>query len=214
MTLALNEVDAMGKKAARGAGFSWGMAEEAGKAARWLCARGVDGVAALRLALAHVDGTDPPGRGPATLEGNWSAARGDLCPLMTGAALADAARLWVGTGKRIAAIVAPVLLLPFVAMAAGRAGRTIAVEWAGVRALTDGRDLQLSGAGPAVMAEVTARVAVLTGGVLTDPRPIQTRANPRPDDWTELDALARRTYAPETERSRLRGAGAGLTDND
>ena len=32
MNLSLNEVDAMAKKAARGAGYSWGLAEEAGKA--------------------------------------------------------------------------------------------------------------------------------------------------------------------------------------
>ena len=34
--LSLNEIDACTKKAARGAGMSWGLAEEAGKAVRWL----------------------------------------------------------------------------------------------------------------------------------------------------------------------------------
>ncbi len=32
--------------------------------------------------------------------------------------------------------------------------------------------------------------------------------------WRELEALAANTYVPETEHSRLEGAGAGLTDND
>ncbi len=32
--------------------------------------------------------------------------------------------------------------------------------------------------------------------------------------WRELEALAADTYVPETEHSRLEGAGAGLTDND
>lgn len=42
-----------------------------------------------------------------------------------------------------------------------------------------------------------------------------TRAVAVPDVvWSELSALAARTYVPETEGSRLSGAGAGLTDND
>lgn len=34
------------------------------------------------------------------------------------------------------------------------------------------------------------------------------------EDWTIWGDLAARTYVPETEASRLAGAGAGLTDND
>ena len=43
MTFSLNEIEAIGKRAARGAGLPWGLAEEAGKAARWLTARGLPG---------------------------------------------------------------------------------------------------------------------------------------------------------------------------
>lgn len=32
--------------------------------------------------------------------------------------------------------------------------------------------------------------------------------------WRQLDEFACKTYVPETEASRLAGAGAGLTDND
>ena len=32
--------------------------------------------------------------------------------------------------------------------------------------------------------------------------------------WSELEALSANTYVPETEHSKLEGAGAGLTDND
>ena len=47
MSYALNEVEATAKRAARGAGYSWGLAEEASKATRWLCAKGIDGSAVL-----------------------------------------------------------------------------------------------------------------------------------------------------------------------
>ena len=67
MSFALIEVEATAKKAARGAGHSWGMAEEAARAARWLCAHGIDGVAGLARALARVDGSDPRQHAPARL---------------------------------------------------------------------------------------------------------------------------------------------------
>ena len=41
-----------------------------------------------------------------------------------------------------------------------------------------------------------------------------SRAMPDPQDWAQLEALARLTYAPATDESRLNGAGAGLSDND
>ncbi|NND22495.1 MAG: DUF3726 domain-containing protein, partial [Silicimonas sp.] len=42
MSYSLNEVEATAKKAARGAGYPWGLAEEAAKATRWLCAHDID----------------------------------------------------------------------------------------------------------------------------------------------------------------------------
>ncbi|HAJ83567.1 MAG TPA: DUF3726 domain-containing protein, partial [Rhodobacteraceae bacterium] len=34
------------------------------------------------------------------------------------------------------------------------------------------------------------------------------------DEWQQLETYAALTYVPETDASRLVGAGAGLTDND
>lgn len=35
-----------------------------------------------------------------------------------------------------------------------------------------------------------------------------------PEHWNALNILAAKTYVPESEASRIAGAGAGLTDND
>ncbi|RED11766.1 hypothetical protein POI8812_02862 [Pontivivens insulae] len=51
MTLSLNEVQSLARKAARGAGFSWGMADEAGRAVRFLHEWGLDGAATLTFLL-------------------------------------------------------------------------------------------------------------------------------------------------------------------
>ena len=43
----LGEIDSLARKATRGAGYSWGVAEEAGKAVRWLSAYGYPGAEIL-----------------------------------------------------------------------------------------------------------------------------------------------------------------------
>jgi hypothetical protein len=70
VSLALSELRSLITKAARGAGLSWGLAEEAGWAAEWLSRRGM------------------PAADWATL---WLAARleGDVTPVEIGASLAD-----------------------------------------------------------------------------------------------------------------------------
>lgn len=112
MNLSLNEVEATARKAARGAGYSWGMANEAGRAVRWLCARGLDGCGALADML---DAADRNGLcAPEITEVHCVGQR--LCPLMTGCAMADLGGLTV----RSAQVHQPLLLLPF-AVYAGHA---------------------------------------------------------------------------------------------
>ncbi len=194
MSYALIEVEAMAKKAARGAGYSWGMAEEAAKAASWLCAQGLDGVAVLARALA----SDAVGAG------SLDAATG----------LSDTAASWQDTGTRMEAVSVPALVLPFVAYAARQLGKPTGVSWPGAQVVTDGRALSLHVENDAALLAPAGVVTVNPATVMGAAQPLQTRANPSPDDWQALADLAQRTYAPETDESRLKGAGAGLNDND
>lgn len=213
MSFALNEVEAMAKKAARGAGHSWGISEEAGKATRRLCAWGLDGCAVLATALEAIDECDLARRAPTALIGEWTAKDGEFCPLLAGAALSDAAALWKADGLCLQNVVAPTLLLPFAAMAAHALGVPVTVRWDGVEATTDGDSLALNGGGTALTA-TAARVTVSAGDTHPTPCAPAHRATPRPEDWAALGEFAQRTYAPATEASRLKGAGAGLSDND
>jgi hypothetical protein len=58
--LTRSEIFAFAKKATRGAGFSWGMAEEAGAATVALYVSGQDGFAALVDVLQNADGKSHP----------------------------------------------------------------------------------------------------------------------------------------------------------
>ncbi|MGX9352926.1 DUF3726 domain-containing protein [Shimia sp. W99] len=201
MTFSLNEVEAMAKKATRGAGYPWGLAEEASKATRWLCAQGIDGVAVLARVLARRRGCRA-----AEQEGCLPCAD---CPIGTGVSLSDEAARLVTTPRSFEAAPVPVFLLPFAAMAARRFGTTVTLRGDGFEAVTDGAHLSLRGAMP-----VAGAVQILMGGSMGTVAALATRATPDPDAWDMLSALAHRTYAPATEESRLLGAGAGTTDND
>lgn len=203
MTLSLNEVEATARKAARGAGFSWGQAEEAGRATRWLCAHGLDGCGTLAALLLR------PRHATPQVTGGQVGARRTLCPLVTGMALADFAHLLKAGPIRMTPVAHPLVLLPFASTAAVHAGRTVTLQSDAFTATTDGSQTALSGQPPS-----PAAITVTPGGTVAHPLSRATRATPGPADWATLTALAARTHAPATEASRLSGAGAGLSDND
>jgi len=205
MSFSLNEVEVTAKKAARGAGYSWGLAEEAGKATRWLCAQGLDGCASLAALL-----QEPRHASPQLKPGIWSAS-GVLCPLVTGAALSDFTAQLTEGPIRIVDVAHPQLLLPFAAGAARQTGTVLTLTCEDLVAHTDGAGVDLT---HIPSPPGTSDVTVSMGGAMAGFLPKQTRATPDPAIWDVLIAFAARTYAPATDASRRLGAGAGLSDND
>ncbi len=196
------------------AAYTWGMAEEAGKATRWLCARGIDGVQVLAGLLWRTDGAALAAMTPVALGPVLCAGAGDMCALMAGAALADSARGWADDGLHLENVLMPALILPFAAIAAVQLGTPVSVGWDGAEvACTDGAQLSLSGAG-ALSAPRAARVSLRCGAAIGARVALLSRAMPAASDWGVLTGLAGRTYAPATEDSRRKGAGAELRDDD
>ncbi|RKF16549.1 DUF3726 domain-containing protein [Roseovarius spongiae] len=207
MSWSMSEIDGLARKAARGAGFDWGMAEEAGRAVRWLASVGLPGPEALALRLGigplaalYVDGAE------------WRAGAGALCPLTAGAALCDRAHEVVeGSGMVLRGVVQPLLLAPFVAGIAAQTGAPVRLGWAGAAfAFSDQARGRVEGAA-ALAVDVT--VGAGQGGELP-PLACALRYDVPPETAAALTALAQRTYAPETDARRIAGAGAGLSDND
>ncbi|MBY6057778.1 DUF3726 domain-containing protein [Leisingera daeponensis] len=209
MSYALNEVEATAKRAARGAGYDWGLAEEAAKAARWLCAQGLDGAAVLAGVLDAGFAAGLPAHVPQDLQGDWL-AQAPLCPLASGAALSDCAARLLQAPLKAGPVFRPAMILPFAAMAARQIGVCVTVEGEGFQAVTDGIGLRCEGALPDTAAQLTIRAA----GSLASANPNCTRAEPEEAAWAVLNRFAHKTYAPATEESRRLGAGAGLSDND
>ena len=217
MTFSLNEIEAMGKRAARGAGLDWGIAEEAGKAARWLTAHGLPGPELLAELLTRNEGKSYDELAPVSVEGVWSASSAQLCPLIAGAALSDRAdEVAAGRVFELGRLAYPLLLAPYAALGAKSRGSKISLSWPGVT-LTIAPDggLAVDGDRAQVVTRAVewARCGPAERNAVTPPPGEPDRAVDT-QSWSRLDTFAQRTYAPASEASRALGAGSGLADND
>ncbi len=210
MSFSLNEIEATAKRATRGAGYPWGLAEEAAKATRWLAAHDLDACAELAALLTQVEEVPLADLSPDPRGTTWVAPGGTLCPLAAGAALSDRAAELPDAGIRLEQVVRPALLVPFAALIAQQTRRPVTLRWEGGGAITDGAALDLSGTAP----DLAPLVELTPGGQIGAATPMRSRARPAAEIWATLNRFAHRTYAPATEESRLKGAGAGLSDND
>ncbi len=215
MTHSLNEIEAMAKRAARGGGLSWGLAEEAAKATRWLGSFGLPATTLLADMLDLGDGRDLTGMAPRRLDGVWTAPAGDLNPLIAGPSLADSAARLADDGRiDMADIACPLLIVPSAGWAARLLGVPVAVAWDSVEVTTDGTGLAVHDPDGQLLAARSTRLACTAPAAPGEVRQPGLRGTPDPESWTRLGRYAHRTYAPATEESRLLGAGAGLNDND
>jgi hypothetical protein len=215
MIFSLNEIESLALKAARGAGMSWGLAEEAALAASWLATHGLPWAQSLVALLAEQPQTCPP-----RIDGDAivpSRIGGRLCPVFVGALLSD-----LGTAARsmeVRDVLAPLWLAPFLARWV-RPGSAVRLAWAAFSLSIEPNGLPHPGVAPgnALSAPFTSRAGIVLGpasAIADPPRERPLRGYCVPDDaWRALQVLERRTYVPASAHSRLSGAGAGLLDND
>jgi hypothetical protein len=213
MSWSIGEIGALAVKASRGCGFSWGIAEEAGFAVKWLQARHLPGTAALCQYLTwygtghHVDWPEAVGKESA------------YCPLRTGTAFADGA---LPANLSLVRLCFPLLIVPF--LACRTAGGHIRLEMEDIRLNISADSVSCTHNDTAILRPMAAAVISFhmepdsSDGAMpycfTPKHPL-----PRVPDHTsccvnQLGRFAHNTYAPATEQSRLLGAGAGLNDND
>lgn len=215
MRYSLNEVESCAKRAGRGLGLSWGLAEEAGKATRWLVERGFAGVDFLADYMQTIDGQAASARQPKILDGRWDCESGKLCPIAAGASLNDHAML-VSRGQAIqfGAIHFPLLLVPFASGTAKRCRKSIELSGQGFlfRSAPDGEVVELSFSQDAYRGIEALKCKAISD--VTDVVHRSPSVQVDPKSWQVLEKIGHRCYAPNTEESRNSGAGAGLLDNE
>lgn len=201
MECSANELTALLYKATVGCGFPIGLAQDAARASVWLTARGHRGVEALLDALATVDQDAASMPDQSCLQRSLSAV--DL----------------VLAGRRepvtLTSLRQPLLVLGFAGIVAEDRFGPFTIDFAtGASAVVDKGDVTLAGSCPD-QCDVTIHPCDTTpspGHAMDDTYVGSISV----DDelWRRATALAAHTYVPATEASRLKGAGAGLTDND
>ncbi|MCR9086411.1 MAG: DUF3726 domain-containing protein [Rhodobacteraceae bacterium] len=218
VALSRNEVAALCLKAARGAGMSWGLAEEAGFAASWLTAHGFDGPGELRAHLDEAQGRAWEDLCPDIAPGAWRAAAPDrpLCPIALGATLCDHAALPAGPCQdrplALGPVDHPLLLLPFLDTVAQAQGVVLSLDWDGGRIVIGGPGVGLRDAGVFTQRRAVELTLSATPGTVRD-----AALTPAPRIAAEtvaaLNAFALRTTVPPSAASRA-GAGSAGSDND
>lgn len=191
MDLSMNEVEAQARKAAKGADYSWGEAEDIGKAVRWLCKRGVNGCEHLaQLLLAKPDPKN--------------------CPIRLGILILDNAKNLGDTLSSFGSVAEPALVIPFAAFASAQIERPLAIQAGKCSVIVSESAFEITGEPMRNKSVIEVKATAKSPKLMTS----VSRASPQRETWETLDKFAHRTYAPATEESRMLGAGAGISDND
>ena len=215
VSLTLSEIESSLRKCARAVGLDWGIAEEAGKAARWLAALQLPGPESMLAHLLSLRDVDYQTWAPVVGTSLWRARGELLCPVMTGAAMADrSARLLAGETICLGATAYPLLLVATMGQAARFHQTAFTTRWDDLEISCFGHALTISGDQSALLASRTDGVICCHSPQAVPVQEASTLAYAiDAETLRSIDALAFETYAPASEVSRA-GAGAGLTDND
>jgi hypothetical protein len=214
-SVTLVEIESSIRKAARATGLDWGIAEEAGKSARWLAAFGLPGPELMLAQLQQLEGHDYRDFIPDPKLDPWQSRSGILCPVISGAAIADRSlQMLEGKQFNLGKTAFPLLLAATVGQAARCHQSVFTTSWAGVRVSCFENGLSIHGNGDDLLLGEVDAVSCREDNLPSPQQLPSTLAyQVDVDSWKAIDKLAFKTYAPATEASRA-GAGAGLTDND
>ncbi len=186
-------METLAQKAARGAGLPWGVAEDAGRAAVWICRRCGDWAGALLDLLE----TPPPAEASPLLLAGW---------------LADAAE-----PRRIARVVRPLWALPGLLTTTAQ---PVSIRLGNVELRCNpGENPGATVPAESLAALPASALSLDCYAAPLPPLPHVLHEKFRrslvpPDQWRRLQALAQLTYVPGSDRSRRTGAGAGLLDDE
>lgn len=234
MICSLNQIEQTARKAVRGGGLPWGLADDAGRAVRWLHVYRMNGVAALLGLLerhaGHYYSNDSDSNrselAPIALSGVWQASGGVLDPLLVGASLSDCLDAPGDARIETSVIAFPLLVAGFICTLAEIENRTLSLTWAAMQLRFQRGGLWVEGTQSAMEIEVSDflhchQYASTPTSTKQTSQDFPQRRTPRiaeaeveSEIWVRLEEYASRTYIEATITSRMAGAGAGLHDND
>ena len=198
----LSEIDTTSKRASKAAGFSWGIAEEIGKAIRSLELFGLPGVINLNLYLKKIKKNHPKKINKIGKENKNK----ETCPIYCGVAFLDQCRqLETLEIIKFYNVNYPLLILPFISKASEILGKKILIQFNNTSFLANFNKSILS-------KNIDKQISPLANEINIEF--LENKNSFSVQDWKELYKLSEETFVEESESLKSKGAGAGLTDND
>ena len=200
-----SEINTVSKRAARAAGYSWGIAEEVGKCISSIEMYGIAGVENLNNYFKTITNIKP--KGPKQIEKNNKLNDKSLCPIYTGLKLIDNYKS-VDDIKLLKFINLdyPLLLLPFVNKLSYLIGKRIKIAIDNINVECNLNKCVL--ADHQIKSAIIKKAKTVTISILENEDSFSSKT------WNELYEMSTETFVEETEQSKQTGAGAGLQDND
>ena len=200
----LSEIDTTSKRAAKGAGFSWGISEEIGKNMRLLELFGLSGIKNLNKYLK--DYKKKQFQKIALISEINETKKNPFCPIILGTNFIDQVNLLDKKNIiKIINVAFPILFLPFVSRASEVIGKRIFLK-------IDEKEFLLN-LNQSIYSNYLKN-EILENCNSISINFIENNNSFNENEWKELYKLSEDTFVEETESLKIGGAGAGLTDND
>jgi hypothetical protein len=198
----LSEIDTTSKRASKAAGFSWGIAEEIGKAIRSLELFGLPGIANLNLYLKKIKKKHPVKINKIDKENKNK----ELCPIYCGVAFLDQCKhLEILKIIKFYNVNYPLLILPFISKSSEILGKKILIKFNNSSFLVNFNKSIL-------LKNIEEYTSPLATEVCIEF--LENKNSFSDTEWKELYKFSEETFVEESESLKAKGAGAGLTDND
>jgi len=199
-----SEIETTSKRASKAAGFAWGIAEEIGKSIKSLELFGLPGVINLNLYLKKIKKNHP--EKIKKIEKENKNEDNELCPIYSGVAFLDRCiELEKLQSIKFYKVSYPLLMLPFISRASELLSKRVLIQYDNVSFLLNFDKSIFS-------KNIDNQAQPLTNVLKIEF--LENKNSFSEQDWKELYKLSEETFVDESESSKTKAAGAGLTDND
>ena len=198
-----SEIDTTAKRATKGVGFAWGVAEEVGKNIRLLEMFGLPGLKNLNLYFKNIKQKEFKNL---TLITKENISKIPYCPIIAGTSFLDQINSTNEQKEiKIENMGFPILFLPFLSRASEIVGKKISLKI--------DEKIFLLNFNQNIYSNYFAN-EILKHADLIQISFIKNSNTFDQNEWDNLYKLSTNTFVEETDELKKSAAGAGLTDND
>ena len=201
--ISFSEIETTVKRATRSVGFSWGISEEVGKNIRLLEMFGLPGVKNINqyFKIYNKDNFEN-----INLFSKTNISNKNYCPIITGVNFFDqSSNISELIQLEINNLAFPLLFVPFVSRASEILGKRIFLKIDNKEFLFNFNQSIYSNYLSGDIVEKSEKINLQF---------IENKNTFSEKEWSELYKISVNTFVEETDESKQKAAGAGLTDND